>query len=193
MKKLILPLVAVSAVLTGCLVTSVCPFYTEKDLAFDNALVRSWTNAKEAGEHWKFEKDDQQAYQLTYSNDSGTSVMQAHLFKLGGQTFLDLFTTETKDIQPPPIPAHCLLRARVSASTIGLTPLDYEWLNNWLAKNPKDLHHHIIRTGKNSDDTRLVLTADTAELQRFIVKHLKTEQAWKEGFELRRDTPAASR
>jgi hypothetical protein len=119
--------------------------------------------------------------------------MQAHLFKLDGQSFLDLFTAETKDIQPPPIPAHCLLRAQVSTSTIGLTPLDYEWLNNWLAKNPKDLRHHIIRAGKNSDDTRLVLTADTAELQRFIVKHLKTEDAWKEGLELKRDAPTASR
>jgi hypothetical protein len=171
----------------------VCPFYTEKDLAFDKALVGSWTNAKEAGEHWKFEKDGEQAYQLTYSNDGGASVMQAHLFKLDGQTFLDLFTAETKDIQPPPIPAHCLLRAQVNASTIGLTPLDYEWLNNWLAKNPKDLRHHIIRAGKNSEDTRLVLTADTADLQRFIVKHLKTEDAWKEGLELKRDAPAASR
>src|SRR5439155_814892 len=111
MKKLILPLAAISLVLTGCLVTSVCPFYTEKDLTFDKALVGSWTNAKEAAEHWKFEKAEEKAYQLTYSNDSSTSVMQARLFKLGGQTFLDLFTAETRDIQPPPIPAHYLMPA----------------------------------------------------------------------------------
>jgi hypothetical protein len=191
-KKLTFPLVVASVVLSGCLVTSVCPFYTDKDLTFDKALIGRWTNAKEAGEHWKFEKDGEKAYQLSYSNDSSTSVMQARMFKLGGQTFLDLFSAETKDIQPPPIPAHFLLRADVDASTVGLTPLNYEWLVQWLEKNPKDLRHHIIRTGENPDDIRLVLTADTAELQQFIVKHLKTEDAWKEPLQLRRDAPAAS-
>jgi hypothetical protein len=193
MKKLIFPLVAASMVLSGCLVTSVYPFYAEKDITFNKALLGRWTNAKEAGEHWKFDRDGEKSYQLTYSNDNSTSVMQAHMFKLGGQTFLDLFTTETKDIQPPPIPAHFLLRADLSSPSIGLTPLNYDWLTKWLEKNPKDLRHHIIRTGENPDDTRLVLTADTAELQQFIVKHLKTEDAWKEGLELKRDASTARR
>ena len=47
--------------------------------------------------------------------------------------------------------------------------------------------------GDKPEDSRLVLTADTAELQQFILKHLKTEDAWKDGFELKRDAAAASR
>src|SRR6266704_1494547 len=58
MKKLIaLLLVSGAALLTGCLVTSVYPFYQQKDLAFEPALLGDWTNPKEAGEHWKFERD----------------------------------------------------------------------------------------------------------------------------------------
>jgi hypothetical protein len=195
MKKLIVPLVAVSVVLSGCLVTSVCPFYTDKDLTFDKALVGSWTNAKEAGEQWKFEKHGENAYQVTYtSNDKKTSNIQAHLFKIGAQTFLDFLGQDIRDdVQPPPIPAHMLLRVDQLSPSVKLTPLDYEWLTKWLDRNPKDLRHHIIRTGDNPDDTRLVLTADTAELQQFIVKHLKTEDAWKDGVELNRDSTAASR
>src|SRR2546426_11836026 len=122
MKKLIFPLLSLAAVLTGCLVTSVCPFYTQKDLAFDAGLVGQWTNAKEAGEHWKFEKDGDKAYRLTNTSDGKTSVMQVHLFKLGGQSFLDLFTAEIKDdAQPPPIPSHFLLRADQLAPTVKLT------------------------------------------------------------------------
>src|SRR5437899_865493 len=42
--------------LTGCVVSSIYPFYTNKDVAFDPALVANWTNTKEAGEHWNFER-----------------------------------------------------------------------------------------------------------------------------------------
>jgi hypothetical protein len=55
--------------------------------------------------------------------------------------------------------------------------LDYDWLEKLLEKNPKAIRHHII---EDHGDGRLVLTADTAELQRFVVKHLKTEGAWGE-------------
>jgi len=188
MKKLLFPLLSLAAVLTGCLVTSVCPFYTQKDLAFDAGVVGHWTNTKEAGEHWTFEKEGDKAYQLTYTSDGKTSVVQAHLFKLGGQSFLDLFTPEIKDdTQPPPIPSHFLLRAEQLSPTVKLAPLNYDWLKELLAKNPKALRHHLIASGDKPEDSRLVLTADTTELQQFILKHLKTEEAWKDGLELQRE------
>ena len=188
MKKLLIPLLSLAGLLTGCLVTSVYPFYTQKDLSFEPGLVGQWTNAKESGEHWKFEQDGDKAYQLTYTSDGKTSVMHAHLFKLGRQAFLDLFTTEAKDdIQPPPIPSHFLLRADQLSPTAKLAPLDYDWLKEFLAKNPKALRHHLIPSGDKPEDARLVLTADSAELQQFVLAQLKTEEAWKGGFELNRD------
>jgi hypothetical protein len=47
-----------------------------------------------------------------------------------------------------------------------------------------DIRHLVIKTGDNPEDHRIVLTADTAELQRFVIRHLKTEGAWNEGLEL---------
>jgi hypothetical protein len=194
MKKLIFPLLSLAVVLTGCLVTSIYPFYTQKDLGFEPGLVGQWTNTKESGEHWKFEKEGENAYQLTYTSDGKTSDMQAHLFKLGSQSFLDLFTSEAKDdIQPPPIPSHFLLRADQLTPTVKLAPLNYDWVKESLAKNPKALRHHLIPSGDKPEDARLVLTADTAELQPFILKNLKTPEAWSEALELNRDAQAASR
>jgi hypothetical protein len=195
MKKLVFPLLWLAVVLTGCLVTSVYPFYTEKDLSFEPGLVGQWANPKESGECWRFEKDGEKTYKFTYNSNGKISVMQARLFKLGSQSFLDMFTTvEPKDeVQPWPIPAHFLMRADQLTPTVKLAPLNYEWLQEFLAKNPKALRHHLISSGDKSEDTRLVLTADTAELQRFILKHLKTEDAWKDGLELSRDTHAVSR
>ena len=187
MKKLILPLLSLAVVLTGCLVTSVYPFYTQKDLAFEPGLVGDWTNSKASCEHWKFEPAGENAYQLTYTSDGKTSVMAARLFKLGSQAFLDLFTNETKDdSQPPPIPSHFLMRADQLAPTVKLAPLNYDWLKEFLAKDPKALRHHLIPDNDKKEDSRLVLTADTAELQQFILKHLKTGEAWAEGLELSR-------
>lgn len=189
MKKLTFALMtAGAAVLTGCLVTSVYPFHTEKDLAFEPGLVGDWTNVKEAGDHWKFEKEGSNAYRLTYSSGDKTNVVQAHLFKLRGESFLDLFTPEGNDqIQPPPIPSHFLLRVFQLQPAVRMASLDYDWLKETLAANPKALRHHVIKLGDKPDDERIVLTADTAELQMFVINHLKTKEAWKDDFELKRD------
>ena len=59
-----------------------------------------------------------------------------------------------------------------------------------LAKEPKAIRHCILPDEK-PEDGRIVLTADTAELQRFVIKHLKTEKAWGEVVELQQEAPAA--
>ncbi len=193
MKKSLWPLLAGAAVfVAGCIVTSVEPFYTSKDLTFDPALVGNWTNAKEAGERWKFEIGATNAYRLTYTDDKKSSVMLARLFKLEGESFLDLFTTEEKDdAQPPPIPAHSLLRVFQITPNLRMAMLNYEWLAEVLTQDPKALRHHIIKSEDESDKGRLVLTASTSELQDFIRKHLKTEEAWKDAFELNLDVSPA--
>jgi hypothetical protein len=179
-------LTGLALALTGCVVTSVYPFYFEKDVAFEPGLLGDWTKGQAAKERWKFERDGETAYRLTYTEGDKSSVMQARFFKLPGQTFLDLFASEPKDDGlPPAIPSHLLLRVVQTGPTLEMAALNYEWLGTLLEKNPKAIRHHVVQ---GSGDKRLVLTADTAELQRFVVKHLKTEAAWKDGLELQRAT-----
>jgi len=193
MKRLIVMLLTGGAAfLTGCLVTSVYPFYQQKDLAFEPALLGGWSNSKEAGEHWKFERESTNAYKFTYTSDGKDSVMRAHFFKLGENSFLDMFTTEESgNSEPPPIPSHFLIRVFQVTPSPKLAALNYDWLKDLLNKEPNSLRHHVIADKDKPEDNRLILTADTAELQKFILKHLKTESAWKGDFQLNRDSSDA--
>ena len=192
MKRLIVMLLAGGAAfLTGCLVTSVYPFYQQKDLAFEPALLGDWTNSKEPGEHWKFEPESTNAYRFTYTSDGKDYVMRAHFFKLGENAFLDMFTTEeSPNAEPPPIPSHFLFRVFQISPNPKLASLNYDWLKELLNKEPTAVRHYVIADEEKPDDTRLILTADTAELQKFVLKHLKTEAAWKNDVELNRGSSA---
>ena len=170
--RYLVSLAGCALVLTGCLVTSVYPFYTARDVVFDPALAGSWTNSTDERERWEFAAVKTNNYTLTYVAKDSTNVMQATLFKLNDNLFLDLFTSEMNDeVQPPPIPSHFLFRVMQMKPTLKMAPMDYEWLGKLLTDNPAALRHHVVRGGKESNDERLVLTADTAELQKFIVKH----------------------
>jgi hypothetical protein len=192
-KELTLPLLSAAAViLAGCVVTSVYPFYYEKDVAFESALVGDWKNTEQPDEHWRFERAGGNGYRITGESGGKTSVLQGHLFKLHGQTFLDLTTAGWKeDIQPEPVSSHLLVHIAQLTPTVKLLPMNYGWLKDLLAKDPNAIRHLVIRTGERPEDRRIVLTADTAELQRFVVKHLKTEGAWETGVELKSE-PAGS-
>jgi hypothetical protein len=65
-----------------------------------------------------------------------------------------------------------------------MSELSYDWLGQLLATNPAALRHLVIKTDDNPADRRIVLTADTAELRRFVIRHLKTDGTWKESLEL---------
>jgi hypothetical protein len=187
MKRRILSLaLATAAILTGCILTSVHPFYTSKDVFFEPSLVGQWTNTEQSNERWIFEKEGQQAFTLTLPSDDGTNLVQAHLFKLDGQMFLDLAGLDQEwKMLPPPIPSHFLLKITQLTPTLRMVPLNYEWLKTLLEKDPKALHHELIKEPK-SDDIRLVLTGETEEMQAFLIKNVKTEDAWKDGLELKR-------
>ena len=177
---------ATAAVLTGCVVTSVCPYYSEKDLVTEPAMVGSWSNTKNPGETWKFEKWTNFAYRLTLAEPSKTTVMEAHAFKLNGQLFLDIFSLE-QDYHV--IPAHYLLKVEQTAPTLKFSELDDGWLKSFLTNKPTAIAFHIL----NADDpaaSRVVLTADTSSVQSFVVRHLDTPGAWRDACELRRESSA---
>ncbi len=186
--SLVAALGGLALLFSGCLVISVYPYYNEKDLTFEPGLLGSWTKISDQPEHWKFEKSDANGYQLTVSDNSSTKVMQAHVFKLHGQSFLDLYAPDAStDVQPPPIPSHLLLRVVTLSPNAKLAALDHGWLRDLLSTNPKSLRHEVPKTKDKPEDRPIVLTADTAELQAFVIKYLETKEAWTEPIELKHD------
>ncbi len=170
---------ALMTMLVGCVVTSVYPFYTAKDVVFDPALIGTWAEAgstNAANDHWRFEKAHGQAYKLTVQDNEKRTEYDAHLFKLKGGLFLDFCPRERPDNA---LPVHYLLKVTRVAPALEMNLLDYEWLKTLLEKNKKAIRHIVVpkKLGEAGDGD-LFLTADTAELQKFVLMHEKTEGAF---------------
>ena len=186
MKKRTLALLAsVAAIVSGCVVTSVAPYYTEKDVVFEPGLIGNWIKTADDtnsdSEVWKFEKKGASAYRFTWITSEKAMLMDAHAFKLQGQLFVDLSPVE-KDWTI--IPPHYLLKVSPTGSSLHMATLSHDWLKQFVAKEPASIMHQLISSESDSNDKRVVLTADTPELQKFVLKNLKTPEAWDQEFVL---------
>jgi hypothetical protein len=185
------PLLLFALALAGC-VPSWNPFYTEKDLTFDPALVGAWrpVEAKESSkEAWGFSKAGDKLYELAQTDEEGRkAVFDARLFKLKDHLFLDLYLTkiEGDDLKVNAwaslslLPAHLLLRLEQIKPALKLAVMNPDWIQNYLKKSPDAIAHRIVSDGN------VVLAASTDELQRFILAHLDDKDFFGGAMEMKR-------
>jgi hypothetical protein len=188
MKRLIFTAAGLALVLmTGCIVTSVNPLYTEKDLVYDPALVGAWGEDKDKNT-WAFEKAGGKAYKLLHTDDKGrTGTFEVHLLKLGKYQFLDLHLVDPGEKEEWQInelaalalimrPGHLFLKVPQIQPTLQLSAMSEDWLKKLLEKDPKAIRHERIQFGTN--DSRNVLTAGTKDLQKFVLKYADSTEAF---------------
>lgn len=169
--------------LAGCVVTSVYPYYTAKDVAFEPRLLGRWVDSdstNETNKYWEFARAGTNHYKLTIKNGDEVNEFQAHFFRLKAWTFLDAMPLERHGDCIPP---HYLLKVSQVEAALEMTALNQKWLDELLEDRPGALRH-IYTAGP--DGERLVLTADTKDLQKFILKHVANTNAFKEAFSMRR-------
>jgi hypothetical protein len=181
--------------LPGC-IPSVNPFYTDKDVAFDSRLVGTWQEKgkDQSPQLWRFEKAGDKAYKLAITEEHGKQgEFSAHLFKLKQDCFLDLIpnncdyaTNQADLVAASMFPGHLLVRVSQIEPELKLAFFNFEWLQQQLTNNPNVLAHH-------REDDRFVLTAGTAELQGFVLKHLGEGELFDQPGEFVRQTKAAER
>jgi hypothetical protein len=68
-----------------------------------------------------------------------------------------------------------------------MATLDHDWLMKLVQEKPRTIAHVLLRDGDQGDKYRVVLTAETSELQRFVRKQLTNTNAWQQANELHRD------
>lgn len=159
---------ALALALTGC-IASVKPFYTEKDVAFETALLGEWKNEEEL---WKFTPEGTNQYKLVVRQKNGKQgEVTATLFKLKTKLFLDLIPSnvELKENQSDIVAAavylgHLAARVDSIKPRLKLAFFDYDKLATTLKNHPEVLAHY-------REGDRLVLTADTPALQKFLLEH----------------------
>jgi hypothetical protein len=185
--------VAISVVggllLLGC-IPSYHPLFTPDNVAFDPNLVGTWT-VKDKDETIQFTAAEEKSYRMVYTDGQGkTGVFAAHLTKIDGHLFLDIFPAELDSPQNDffkvhLVPAHSfMLIHEISPETLRLSAVNVKWLGEYLEEHPDALKHERREKGP------LMLTASTEQLRKFFAEHVTTPKAFGDPSTLKRVGPA---
>jgi hypothetical protein len=167
--------------LGGCVVTSIYPYYTDKDLVFDPALLGKWVEAGETNqpaEYVQIERLGDKGYWATVFSTHETNSVELHLFRLKQQLLLDSYpTNRSLDF----VPVHQVSKVIRIEPELETANLNYDWLAKLLEKRPKAIRHMMLQDKpEDTQNSRIVLTANTKELQRFILEYMNDTNAWSE-------------
>jgi hypothetical protein len=164
-------------------VPSVNPFYTDKDVVTDARFAGTWSEAgkKDKPTTWTFTASTNNAYAVVLKDDDGkTGKFEGHLFKLGKELFLDVTPTECKFDEKQAglvgcavIPGHLLFRVKLADDKFSMAICNPDWINKFLKQNPTAIAHRMVDDG-------VILTAETAALQKFVLKHLGKDELFGE-------------
>jgi hypothetical protein len=157
-------------------------------------LLGEWQekdNTTTKSDVWRFEKSETNSYKLTIVEYEKEGQFYATLFRLKNDYFLDLIpaecnyaTNQVDLISVSMFPGHLLMRVSRLEPELSLSLFNVDWLDKFLKKNPKAIAHRI--QGK-----QILLTADTGELQRFVMKHLGEGELFEKSGEMIRRTGKA--
>jgi hypothetical protein len=170
-----------SLALVGCITPSVYPFYTDKDVVSDEKLIGTWGKNDASKETWTFVKDGDKAYTLAIIESSGTNMISAHLFKLDDHLFMDFLVFKDDATEIPP---HWLMKVDQIRPTLKLEGMNAEWVQDYLDKNPGALRHILAPNKSGDTNQHVVLTADTKDLQKFVLKHMNEPKFFLEASEM---------
>lgn len=177
-------LAALGGFLTGCVPTAVHAFYRAGDLVQDPTLPGTWKSA-DGKSTWTFTAGEGKSYKLEILADDQRVECVVHLFKLGGERFIDLYPAAQpleKKLNDNPyslglVPVHVCFRVRATAPDLRLSSLGLDWLKEEIKRNPNAAAHVVLPDG------RVTLTGETGALQAFLKEHLDDTAAWNDMYE----------
>jgi hypothetical protein len=184
-KAIQLSIIAFIAALIGGCVPSWNALFTEKDLTFDTKLVGTFNSDDD--ETWEFAKDGDKKYKLTYADKDGKATFDAHLLKIQDRQFVDIQLDEkgyeglklNALAKLTMVPARIFFRVDEIGNSLKLAAVNPDSLAKHLEKNPKAIAHL-------KKDEMLFFTAETKDLQAFVIKHVEGEALFGEPFTLKR-------
>jgi len=184
LKILVTATILAFAALSSCLVSSLHPFYKEKDKKYDATLMGTWIDGDNC--IWNIQPNmvstgfmepqvEDGSYKITYyEEEDRVSVLTTVLFQLNGLNYVDFMPDLNEDHFNADmtgfhhIPVHTLARVQYCQDSILLYWYGDEWLNELFEENRIRLKHETV---EYHDYDRQVLTASTDELQKFIKKY----------------------
>jgi len=171
--------------MSSCLVSSLHPFYKEKDKIYEPAMLGSWIDSDSC--IWVIEKNmvseefmgpeyPDSTYRLTYYEEEGMiGLFIGTLFELKGIRYMDVYPDPNEDHCASSLtdmhhfPTHTLARIQLDPDSIMLYWYGDEWLDELIKNNRIRIKHETVDV--SPDYTRHLLTAPTEDLQKFIIKY----------------------
>lgn len=166
-KSLFASLVALT-LLAGC-IPSLNPVYLPEDLVSDPRVVGTWRQPADKAS-WVFSEREGKSYGLLYTDNQGRQGrFVAHLAKIEGELFLDLFPEEFNGSANSVytfhyVPIHTIYLVREIGTSLELAAIDLQWLEKELEKEPATIQSSTV-------SGRHLITASTKEVREFVVKN----------------------
>ena len=173
-------------------VISLHSLFTEENIVFDEKLLGTWVDdptspkgtwefkrvADSAQKDWELPppKKPEKAYKLLLSNEEGAKgSFFAHLVRLEGRLFLDVFPSQLPCAQLDPkqdwvfntsflIPGHSFVVIDSIEPQLKIRWTNEDEMEKFLKEQPNALKHELV-------EDKIVLTASTDELQKFVLKY----------------------
>jgi hypothetical protein len=173
-------------------VMSLHSLFTEENIVFDEKLLGTWVDDPTSPKGtWEFKrvtdiaqkdwelappKKPEKAYKLLLSNEEGAKgSFFAHLVRLEGRLFLDIFPSQLPCAQLDPkqdwvfntaflIPGHSFAVIDSIEPQLKIRWTNEDEMEKFLKEQPNALKHELV-------EDKIVLTASTDELQKFVLKY----------------------
>jgi len=155
--------------LTGCIQPSLKPLFHEKEVFFDPNLIGVWI-PKDSNETWEFSRlENADAYKLVVTDGGKTGTFAAGLGQIDGYLFLDVFPNGENEADNDLYKEHLLgmhsfMWVQQTVPTLQISLVDGEKVAKIIKAEPNAVGHI-----KNDD--RIILTADTNDLQDFVIDY----------------------
>jgi hypothetical protein len=155
---LLLVVLACTLPMAGCLTLSLYPLYTAKDVVADLPLEGKWADA-EAKDVWDIRRGGD-VYIATDPSNKNDEPIEMRVVRLGEQSFLDLTSNNAPSLA---IAAHLFGRIRMTGDQMQIQVIS----DAWLEKKARETGLPLLEL----PDKDVLLTAPTADLQRFILRY----------------------
>lgn len=191
MKNLLI-LIMLSLLLSSCIV-SLHPLYDEQTKIRDWRLEGEWleVDSEDPGRFTFSPTSEAGHYTLLHLEEGLTYEYEAVLLKLGDSYYLDVLSNspaprESNHPDAAPllaemIPCHNFYKLVWEGSTFQLYPFDGDRLEKMVKNRKIRIKHEVV-------DGRIVITAATADLQKFFLKYASEADAFEEPLQFNKES-----
>ena len=133
--------------------------------------------------YWEFQREDIGTYHVILTQSDAVGSFDGHVVRLGEEYFIDLLPDEVELNSIPEFvawhlaPVHTFSRIRIQDGGFSLEAFDYEWLLENLSSHRIRMDY-LERKDVDNETEFIMLSADTPELQKFVAKYSRLDEAF---------------